>query len=250
MPDSNARIVRGLSIATVVISVLAILAVLAVAVLLAVLGSYMNDPAFVQRVIDEAYSQGSSVRGITANDVTMLVSLGIGTILAALVWSAICSALALVAGIVGIRNSSKQEKLGTAFGWAIAGAVMSFLTGRLITAVLLVCGRLPQQDAQRTPPSLTGSPTTPTANTEPTDTDSRRRDTDSRRFRTTRTGAAGDANRQARRPQRMSLPQRPPLQPPQSLQPLRRLRLLRIPSLPRPPRIRRKPKIPRSPKTY
>ena len=112
MPDSNARIVRGLSIATVVISVLAILAVLAVAVLLAVLGSYMNDPAFVQRVIDEAYSQGSSVHGITANDVTMLVSLGIGTILAALVWSAICSALALVAGIVGIRNSRQAGEAG------------------------------------------------------------------------------------------------------------------------------------------
>ena len=49
---------RELGIATVVISVLAILAVLTVAVLLAVLGSYMNNPAFVQRVIDEAYSQG------------------------------------------------------------------------------------------------------------------------------------------------------------------------------------------------
>ena len=194
MPDSNARIVRGLSIATVVISVLAILAVLTVAVLLAVLGSYMNDPAFVQRVIDEAYSQGSSVRGITANDVTMLVSLGIGTILAALVWSAICSALALVAGIVGIRNSSKQEKLGTAFGWAIAGAVMSFLTGRLITMALLIVSATLTRCAS-TPPSLTGSPTTPTANTEPTDTDSRRRDTDSRRFSTTRTGARRPTSR-------------------------------------------------------
>ena len=186
MPDSNARIVRGLSIATVVISVLAILAVLAVAVLLAVLGSYMNDPAFVQRVIDEAYSQGSSVRGITANDVTMLVSLGIGTILAALVWSAICSALALVAGIVGIRNSSKQEKLGTAFGWAIAGA-SPWRCSSYQPATSTRCAS--------TPPSLTGSPTTPTANTEPTDTDSRRRDTDSRRFSTTRTGARRPTSR-------------------------------------------------------
>ncbi len=161
MPDSNARIVRGLSIATVVISVLAILAVLAVAVLLAVLGSYMNDPAFVQRVIDEAYSQGSSVRGITANDVTMLVSLGIGTILAALVWSAICSALALVAGIVGIRNSSKQEKLGTAFGWAIAGAVMSFLTGRLITMALLIVSAVYLNKMRKYPTVPYGQPYNP-----------------------------------------------------------------------------------------
>ena len=161
MPDSNARIVRGLSIATVVISVLAILAVLAVAVLLAVLGSYMNDPAFVQRVIDEAYSQGSSVHGITANDVTMLVSLGIGTILAALVWSAICSALALVAGIVGIRNSSKQEKLGTAFGWAIAGAVMSFLTGRLITMALLIVSAVYLNKMRKYPTIPYGQPYNP-----------------------------------------------------------------------------------------
>ena len=45
MPDSNARIVRGLSIATVVISVLAILAVLTVAGLLALLGSSINITA-------------------------------------------------------------------------------------------------------------------------------------------------------------------------------------------------------------
>ena len=48
MPDSNARIVRGLSIATVVISVLAILAVLTVAVLLAVRAALAVFPGLAE----------------------------------------------------------------------------------------------------------------------------------------------------------------------------------------------------------
>lgn len=141
MPDQNARIVRGLSIATVVMSSLAILSVLAVAVLVAVFGGYASDPAFIQHIADDAYGTGAGMGGVAPESTDVLaaaISLGVGIVMAALVWIVACSTVTLIAGIVGIRSGSKQQKLGTAFGWAIAGAAMSFLSGRLVTMALII----------------------------------------------------------------------------------------------------------------
>ena len=55
-----------------------------------------------------------------------------------LVWGALCAAVSLVAGILGIRVPTHPDKSGSAFGWSIAGAIVAVLSGRFVTAVLLV----------------------------------------------------------------------------------------------------------------
>ena len=44
----------------------------------------------------------------------------------------------LGAGILGLRNASKPDKLKGAFVWAIVGAVAAGLSGRMITMALLI----------------------------------------------------------------------------------------------------------------
>ena len=159
MPTSHARIVRGLSIATIVISALAILAVAVAAVFMGFLGSYLSDPAFLQSLMYETDSYSS----LTIDELSLVMSLGVGTIMVALVWSLVCSVVTLVGGIMDMRGASRPEKLGGAFGWAIAGAVASFLTG---ASSPRCCSSLPPCTSTRcaTPPwRHTGSRLHPTA---------------------------------------------------------------------------------------
>ncbi len=145
MPDHNARIVRGLSIATVVLAALAILASLAAAAFLAVGGTVLSDPSFIEELLDEGdsyyyYSDSyhHSDSSLSTSEASSLMSMFVGLAAVSLVWCLLCSCIVLVAGILGIRNSSKPDKLNAAFGWAIAGAVASLLGGSWITLVLLI----------------------------------------------------------------------------------------------------------------
>lgn len=158
MPDSNARTVRGLSIATIVISVLAILAVLVAIVFVAIVAGLVNDPAYVQQLMDETTRHGVYAGSLTSSEVAALVSFGVGTALIPLVWSVVCSTLALIAGILGLRNVSKPEKLGSAFVWSIVGAVAAFLTGRVITAVLLAISAVYLNKMRQAPAMPVGQP--------------------------------------------------------------------------------------------
>lgn len=54
------------------------------------------------------------------------------------IWALICCIVALIAGIFGIMHAANPPKLGFVMGWAIAGAVTSFLGAGLITMVLLI----------------------------------------------------------------------------------------------------------------
>ena len=157
MPTSHARIVRGLSIATIVISALAILAVAVAAVFMGFLGSYLSDPAFLQSLMYETDSYSS----LTIDELSLVMSLGVGTIMVALVWSLVCSVVTLVGGIMDMRGASRPEKLGGAFGWAIAGAVASFLTGRIITTVLFVIAAVYLNKMRNTPVAAYGQPVAP-----------------------------------------------------------------------------------------
>lgn len=157
MPTSHARIVRGLSIATIVISALAILAVAVAAVFMGFLGSYLSDPVFLQSLMNETDSYSS----LTIDELSLFMSLGVGTIMVALVWSLVCSVVTLVGGIMGMRGASRPEKLGGAFGWAIAGAVASFLTGRIITTVLFVIAAVYLNKMRNAPVAAYGQPVAP-----------------------------------------------------------------------------------------
>ena len=138
MQESNARTLRGVSIAVIVLSVLAIATFLIGTFAVGVFGAVASDP--------HLYSDGISIEGynhgqydsLSPEGVASLVGLSIGIGMAFLVWGMLCAAVSLIAGILGLRNNSKPEKLGAVFGWSIAGAVVAFLSGRIITTILLV----------------------------------------------------------------------------------------------------------------
>ena len=138
MQESNARTLRGVSIAVVVLAVLAILTFLLGAIAVGIFGAIATDPSlYGDGIAIDGYNHGR-YDSLSPEGVASIVGLSLGIAIAFLVWGMLCSAVSLIAGILGIRNHDKPEKLGAVFGWSIAGAIVAFLSGRIITTVLLV----------------------------------------------------------------------------------------------------------------
>lgn len=146
---SDAKTVRGLSIATVVLSALSILAALLGLAAMAAFGAVANDPSFIAEFQNELQgsAQGNTnyfdddyyyYQELGNMDASFLISTILGLGVFAMVWGLVCSAVPLVSGILGIRNCAKHEKLNSTFVWAIVGAVTSLLMGNLITMALLI----------------------------------------------------------------------------------------------------------------
>lgn len=138
MQDSNARTVRGIGIAVVILSALALIVFGLGAIAVGALGAFVSDPSL--------YGDGISINGydhgyydsLSAEEAAGLMSGSMLLVTWLLVWGALCAAVSLVAGILGIRVPTHPDKSGSAFGWSIAGAIVAVLSGRLVTAVLLV----------------------------------------------------------------------------------------------------------------
>ena len=147
--SSDAKTVRGLSIAVVVLSALSILAVILGFAALAAFGVVANDPSFVSELNHELQdaAQGNTnyfdddyayYQALSGTDVSTVLGVVVGLGAFALVWGFIGSVVPLVSGILGIRNCARREKLNMTFIWAIVGAVASLLMGNLITMALLI----------------------------------------------------------------------------------------------------------------
>lgn len=80
--------------------------------------------------MDELRLSEDDVMGLL-NLVVMLGGVSVGYVL-------VTALVTLIAGIIGIRGADAREKLGSVFGWSIAGGVAALLSGRLITAALFV----------------------------------------------------------------------------------------------------------------
>lgn len=143
MQNSHAGTIKGLSIATIVLSVLSILGLLFCLLFLGVGGVALNDPTLQDSVSMSIEADPETVMqmedlGLTTDDTLGLVGIVFGLGAAYVIWGVICCIISLVAGIIGLRNCRNTAKLGGAFGWAIAGAVTSFLYGNIVVMVLLI----------------------------------------------------------------------------------------------------------------
>lgn len=143
MPSQDPRIVRGLSIAVIVLSSIALVGCAFSLLALAFGGWVLNDPSFFNSAYieyhnDPEFMNALDSSGFTADDAIGLTMLGLGILGFGAGWVLLCSLLSLIAGIIGVRNHAKTEKLGSAFVWAIVGAVASLLSGRFITMILLI----------------------------------------------------------------------------------------------------------------
>ncbi len=150
MQNDHAGIIKGLGITSVVISGLVLAGCLLGYGALALGGYALNE--YLPGVMDYAREGGASASYYygghhydfsdsdwqLANDSVMGISnLALIVAGAVLAWEVLGSVISLIAGILGIRNAGNAHKLGSVFGWGIAGAVLAALGGRFITAVVL-----------------------------------------------------------------------------------------------------------------
>ena len=172
--SSDAKTVRGLSIAVVVLSALSILAVILGFACLAAFGVVANDPSFVSELSHELQetTQGNTnyfdddyayYQALSEADMTSVLGAVIGLGAFALVWGLVGSVVPLVSGILGIRNCARREKLNMTFVWAIVGATASLLVGNLITMALLIISavylnRLKKAPVEQPPAGYNGQP--------------------------------------------------------------------------------------------
>lgn len=143
MQTSHARTIRGLSIAVVILSILSILGLIFSLAFIGVGGAALGSEevrgaASYSLSMDPDSAYTMEQLGITEDDAFGMLGflLGLGAVY--VFWGIICSIVTLIAGIIGMRNYDKTDKLGKVFGWSIAGAVMAFLYGNIITLVLLI----------------------------------------------------------------------------------------------------------------
>ena len=172
--SSDAKTVRGLSIAVVVLSALSILAVILGFAVLAAFGVVANDPSFVSELSHELQeaAQGNTnyfdddyayYQALSGADVSSVLGVVLGLGAFALAWGLIGSVVPLVSGILGIRNCARREKLNMTFIWAIVGAVAALLMGNLITMALLIISavylnRLKKAPVEQPPYGYNGQP--------------------------------------------------------------------------------------------
>lgn len=143
MPNPDARMVRGLSIAVLILSILALAGSLLAFAFLGFGGAVISDPSFASSAVQELNSDPTVQNemdsyALTGDDILGLTALGLIVAGIFLGWLVLCSIVALVAAILGMRNYGNPAKLNGAFGWAVAGAVLALLSGRFITTILLV----------------------------------------------------------------------------------------------------------------
>lgn len=148
-PDS--RVVRGVSIAAIVLSALGILGGLVVALFMGIASTSLNDPAVVNALVSELQSSSSSsafdgssaystydYSGMTQDEAMAVASASIFIMVGLSLGYVLCKVVCLVAGIIALRSCTNPAKLGGAFGWSIAAAIVSFLVGGMISMVLFI----------------------------------------------------------------------------------------------------------------
>lgn len=148
-PDS--RVVRGVSIAAIVLSALGILGGLVVALFMGIASTSLNDPAVVNALVSELQSSSSSsafdgsspystydYSGMTQDEAMAVASASIFIMVGLSFGYVLCKVVCLVAGIIALRSCTNPAKLGGAFGWSIAAAIVSFLVGGMISMVLFI----------------------------------------------------------------------------------------------------------------
>lgn len=149
-PDS--RIIRGVNIATIVLSALGIFGGLALALLMGIASVSLNDPSVVNALVSELQSSGSTssafdgsspyssydFSGMTQDEAMAVAGTSIVLMVGLSLGYVACKVVCLVAGILALRNCNNPAKLGGAFGWTIAAAIVSLLVGGMISLVLFV----------------------------------------------------------------------------------------------------------------
>ncbi len=150
----QSRTIRGLSIATIILSSIGVLFGLLFVILSFSYTAALNDPATANQIAHQllssnsagstafdgnsAYSYSYSYSDMSADEAMVVVS-STGPLFIVMAFGyLICRGIGLLAAILAFRNCANPAKLGGAFGWSIAAAVLQVFTGMLVSAVLFI----------------------------------------------------------------------------------------------------------------
>ncbi len=135
--NSDSRAVKGLNIAIIVVAALGLLASVFLVFGAGLLSMYAADPS-VQNFDYSYYYDNTYDSSLTPDNVAgMLAGLGVLFVVCSIfVFPA--SILALIAGILGVRNAANPDKLGAAFVLTIIAIILNVLCFKWITFVLLI----------------------------------------------------------------------------------------------------------------
>lgn len=142
MQKNHAKVIKGLSIASLVVSAVFLVCWLLGAVLMGALGSYAGT-----ELLDYYSEYGSHGHGdgYYSSDLyddyydAQVASAMLGMSSGVFVAAALLCAVGLVASIIVLRNWDKPQNYGKVFGWSIAGAIMGFMgSGMILTALFII----------------------------------------------------------------------------------------------------------------
>lgn len=150
--NSDMRILRGLSIATMVFSILGVLAGGAFLALMISASSMLSDPAFFDLFVQELQSgssgsaafDGSSpaatydYSSMNEEQIRDAATLGINVVIALAVGYMLLHVVGIVASSMSLRAFAAPEKLRRAFGWTVAAAVCAAVVFSVITCVCFI----------------------------------------------------------------------------------------------------------------
>ena len=143
MQTSHVGLIRGLSISTVIISLLCVLLLGAALAIFGLAGAMMDSPnarnqMAYELVLNHDEVQALESLGIPASDPSLLVAWVIqrlGVVVGVLTAAHV---IVLIAGIVGFRGARHVDKLGTLFVWMIVAAVASLVGCNPVLLVLTI----------------------------------------------------------------------------------------------------------------
>lgn len=152
MNNSDFRILRGVSIATLVFAILGALAGGAFLALMVSASSMLSDPDFFNMFVEElqrsssgsAAFDGSSAASTydfsTMNDdqIREAATLGMNVVIAMAAGYLILHVVGIVASIMNLRAVNEPEKLRRAFVWTVIAAVCSAVVFSIVTCVCFI----------------------------------------------------------------------------------------------------------------
>lgn len=159
MQTDHSNALKGLGIAVVVFAALGIIGCLISMVMLAALGPAVEYASTTLEYDGTYYSYSDDA-------LAAQILLGLGT--GVFGWMLVCNIAILAAGIICMRNYNNPQKLGSVFGWGIAGAVLSFLGGGIVTLVLcIIIAVFANKDKQLAAAGAYGQPVAAAAPVQP-----------------------------------------------------------------------------------
>ena len=135
---SDARVVRSVNIAAIVLCGLSLFCAVALLIFMGLSSTMLTDPQVMAGVIDKldsgssafdgnSYATEFDYGGLTPAEASAMATAGFAVLIALILGFVGLKVVALIAAIIAVRNYTNPARYGRIFGWAIAAAITSLL---------------------------------------------------------------------------------------------------------------------------